>query len=72
MIPTGKFHPLLGHELMQLEEHDIDWSKKWKDMNDNDIANFLNYMQIAFVLKGGLDGIKALYISESAKNGYHE
>ena len=47
MKPTGKFHPIFRHEIMELEEHDIKWqNKEWDELTLEEKANFCSFAKI--------------------------
>lgn len=69
MIPTGKYHPTLGHELMQLEEHDINWTERpWEGLSFDEQADFLNFAGIGFMCAEIKDEVVRLYQYYQKKN----
>lgn len=69
MKPTGRHHPITGKEIMQLEEHDIDfWDKDWEQLSYNEQANYLNYKNIKYLAANNKGTVMALYYSDAAKN----
>jgi hypothetical protein len=52
MKPTGKLHPIFGHEIMEIEEHDIKWqNKEWEELTLNEKGDFLSFIKAPFLNK---------------------
>lgn len=69
MKPTGRFHPITGKEIMQLEESDITfWDKDWEDLTWDEKADYCNYKQIQYLAANNKGTVAALYYSDSHKN----
>jgi hypothetical protein len=66
MIPTGKFNPITGEEILKVESKDITfWEKEWDDLTLDEQAMFCSYIGAKFYSKneeyGNYDIIKRLY-----------
>ena len=71
MKPTGRFN-LAGDEIMQIEEHDIDWSINWEDMTINQKANFCSLRKIGFLGKDNEEYVQTLYLFQQARNNEND
>ena len=69
MKPTGRFHPILKHEIMRLEEQDIKfWDKDWEDLTWDERADYCNFKQIEYLAANNKGTVATLYYSDAAKN----
>lgn len=69
---TGIFkkHPFLDEEveIVEMEERDFDFSKKFDDLEFNDQANFLSFIKCPALCKETRDHVLALWYSFQMKN----
>jgi hypothetical protein len=69
MKSTGRINPFTGKEIMQIEEHDINfWHKDWNDLTDSQKVDYLSYRGIQILADANRATVEALYYSDSHKN----
>lgn len=51
MKPTGRKNPITGEEVMQAEESDCDFTKKWEDLSLEEKATFLSLIKTGYLNK---------------------
>ena len=62
MKPTGKTNPITGDEILQAEEHDINfWETKWQDLTIEQKATFCSFIGAQFLGKQNEAHVKARY-----------
>jgi hypothetical protein len=54
MKPTGRFNPITKEEILQVEEHDIDfWHIDWDDLSLEQKATICSFLEIGFLATRG-------------------
>lgn len=62
MIHTGKFNPITGEEILQIEESDITfWEKEWEDLTIEQKADFCSLIKAPFLATSNEEIIKRRY-----------
>ncbi len=65
MKPTGKFNPITGEEIMQIEFNDIDfWHKDWDELTDIEKTTYMSYKGIQFLGDSNRDLVKLQFIND--------
>ena len=48
MIHTGRFNKITGEKIMQAEATDVNWSKDWEELNDEEKVMFLSFRNVQY------------------------
>ena len=69
MKPTGRFNPFTNEEIMQCEEHDINWRDvEFKDLDINEQVDFLSFINVKYLNKDNKSYVSDKYRYYSQKN----
>lgn len=69
MISTGKINQFTGEEIMQVEEHDINWRDvEFEDLTDNEKGDFLSFIKAPFYGKQNKEEVSFWWDYYKTKN----